>query len=337
MTAVRLAHVLGCVAALGLVASACGDSDDPNVRTGQARPFAPLYSELAAAHMAEDLLARVPLPAKTERVAQPPATAVRPLGPPGDRVFYAKSVERHAYWVSTERPRALLAWLAADGPAPKLEDSGYGGTSGRTEEWSETLEVPTATPLAGPLELNVAIVLAGRGRYAVRIDASVAWHRRRPATSLVPATARWLQVTVVEPGFRGLPREPSRPRRARRLTTSTAHTVRAVAHAVNELPLAEPAGPVPSCPAVSLDTMGSPKLILTFRKTGLGSSLARMTADGGYVCSRVGEATATITTAAEPQSLPLTDHLISISELERTSLVDHIEAALDNRLHLARR
>jgi hypothetical protein len=289
---------------------------------------------MAAAHVADGLLARVPLPA-AQRVAQPPTAAGRPLGRP-ENIDFAKSVDRHAYWISTERPQALLAMLAADGPAPKVAYSGYGGTRGRTEAWSETLEVPIATPLAGPRELFVAIVLGGRGRYAVRIDSAVAWHRRRPASSLVPAATRWLEVSVVEPGFRGLRGEPSRPRRTRSLTTTTARTVQAVARAVNELPLAEPAGPFPSCPTMGLaNSVDRPKLSLTFRSTPAGSDLAHVVTDGGYVCARVGEATAKIVTP-EQRGLLLTDHLTSVVELKGTSLADHIEAALDHKLHLPR-
>jgi hypothetical protein len=300
----------------------------------QARPSAPLYSEGAAAAVADSLLAAVPLPVKTNRVAQLPIAAAKRLERSRNSERFAKSADSHAYWISTDRPQVILALLAKNGPASRLQSSGYGGVRGRSEEWFETLEVPTATPLAGPRELFVSIALAGGGRYAVRIDAVVAWHRRRPASSLVPATARWLEVTVVEPAFHGFRGEPSRPRRTRSLTTAAVHTVQAVAHAVNELPVAEPTGPEPSCPAMSVaNTVARPKVILTFRKISSGSNLAEVVADGGYVCDRTGEASAKITTPVQ-RGLLLTDHLNSVTVPEGASLTNHIEAALDHKLHL---
>ena len=334
MRRVRLAILVGSVVVLGLVAAACGKSDGSNVRMAQAVPSAPLYSEGAAAAVADSLLTAVRLPAKTSRVAQLPPAAAKRLGRPGNSERFAKSVDRHSYWISTDHPQAILALLTAKGPAPKLEYSGYGGVRGGTEEWSETLAVPTAAPLSGPRQLFVSIALAGGSRYAVRIDAVVAWHQRRPASSLVPATARWLQVTVVEPAFHGFRGEPSRRRRTRRLVTTALPAVQAVADAVNELPVVEPAGPVPSCPAMSVaNTVARPKVILAFRKNSSGSNLAEVITDSGYVCARAGEASAKITTP-EQRGLLLTDHLNSVTVPERASLTDYIEAALDRKLHL---
>lgn len=334
MAIVRFANLVGCVAVLSLVAAACGKGDDPNARMAQAVPSSPLYSEGAAAAVADSLLAAVPLPTKTNRVAQLPSAAAKRLERPHNSEFFAKSADRHAYWISTERPPAILALLARSGPAPKLDYSGYGGVRGRTEEWSETLEVPTAKPLAGPRQLFVAITLAGAGRYALRIDAVAAWHRRRSASSLVPSSARWLKVTVLEPALHGFEGESSRPRRTRSLVTTAVHTVQAVAQAVNELPVAEPTGPEPSCPAMSVaNTVGRPKVILTFRKGSSGSNLAEVITDSGYVCDRAGEASAKITTS-EQRGLLLTDHLNGVTVAEGASLADHIEAAFDHRLHL---
>jgi hypothetical protein len=110
--------------------------------------------------------------------------------------------------------------------------------------------------------------------------------------------------------------------------------VQAVADAVNELPVAEPAGPVPSCPAMSVaNTVARPKVILAFRKISSGSNLAEVVTDSGYVCTRAGEASVKITTS-EQRGLLLTDHLNSVTVPERASLTGHIEAALDRKLHL---
>ena len=114
---------------------------------------------------------------------------------------------------------------------------------------------------------------------------------------------------------------------------SAVHTVQAVAHAVNELPVAEPTGPAPSCPAMSVaNTFARSKVILTFRKIPSGSNLAEVITDSGHACSRAGEASATITTWRQPGGLLLTDHLNSITVPAGASLANHIEAALDHRL-----
>jgi hypothetical protein len=324
-----------CLAMLALFAAGCGKSGYQSARASQSEPSTPLYTEDAAAAVADSLLAAVPLPANTNRVPDLPSAAAKHLGRPRNSEFFAKSADRHAYWISKERPPAILAVLAAKGPAPKLEYSGYGGVRGRTEEWSETLGVPTATPLAGPRELFVSIALAGGGRYIVRIDAVAAWHRRRPTNPLVPSSARWMKVTVVEPAIHGFRGEPSRPRRTRSLITPAPRTVQTVAHAVNELPVAEPTGPTPSCPAMSVaNTSASQKVILRFRRIASGSNLAKVITDSGYVCSRAGDATAKIRTRELPSGLLLTDHLNSVTLAQGASLADHIESALDHRLHL---
>ncbi|MEA2315146.1 MAG: hypothetical protein QOI03_1838 [Solirubrobacteraceae bacterium] len=333
MHGMRRTGFMGCLAALALASAGCGKRADPSARASQ--PSTPLYSQAAAGAVADSLLAAVPLPANTHRIPEPSSAGAKHLERPRNSEFLAKSVDRHSFWISTERPQAILALLAAKGPAPKLEYSGYGGVRGRTEEWSETLGVPTATPLAGPRALFVAIALAGAGRYVVRTDAVAAWHRRRPASSLVPSSARWMKVTVVEPAIHGFPGEPSRPRRTRSLVTAAPGTVQAVARAVNELPVAEAGGAAPSCPAMSVaNTFGSPKVILVFRRTASGSNLARVITDSGYVCSRAGEATAKVTTRELPRGLLLTDHLNSVTLAQGASLADHIESALEHRLHL---
>jgi hypothetical protein len=101
--------------------------------------------------------------------------------------------------------------------------------------------------------------------------------------------------------------------------------VRAVAEAVNALPLAEPAGPFPACPAIALL---HPFVHLTFRKRAYSAVLARvLIATEG--CVRGGEATAWVATVHRHR-LALTTTLAP----KEKSLGDLIEAALGHRLHL---
>ncbi len=324
-----------CSAVLAMLVGGCGaTARDATVVAG---PSVPLYSEGAAAAVADALLAAVPLPAGTQQVSAPPQAVAGKLGRPGNSEDSAKAVDRYAYWSSTDRPEAILSFLARKGPIPKVQTSGYGGTAGKTENWSETLYAPLASPLAGPRELFVSIALDGSGHYAVRVDAVVAWHKRRLASSLVPATARWLNVTVTTPAYRALnPGEPSHPHTTTRSVITTAPaTVQAVARAVNELPVAEPAGPDPSCPAMAYGhTEGAPRFRLTFRTSASAGNLAQVIGVSGHVCERGGADTAKITTPEDPQGVQLTDHLTLVGPVKGEGLTEHIELAFHHSLHL---
>jgi hypothetical protein len=231
----------------------------------------------------------------------------------------------------------MLSLLAKKGPIHKVEYSGYGGTAGKSEDWSETLYAPSVSPLAGPRQLFVSIALDGSGRYAVRVDAVVAWHKRRPASSLVPATARWLEVTITTPAYRALnPGESSHAHATTHSVITTAPaTVQAAARAVNELPVAEPSGPEPSCPAMAYaNTVGAPRFLLRFRSTASGGNLARVIGASGYVCERGGGDTAKITTPEDSQGVQLTDHLTLVGPVKGEGLSEHLELAFHHSLHL---
>jgi hypothetical protein len=296
-----------------------------------------LYSEGAAAAVADALLAAVPLPADTQHVSGPPRAVAGKLGRPIN-IDEPKDVDRYAYWFSTDRPKAMLSFLATNGPFPKVQVSGYGSTAGKPESWFETLEVPLASALAGPRQLFVSVALDGPGRYAARVDAVVAWHPTRPVQSLVPPTARWLKVKLTTPAYRALnPREPSHPRvTTRSVITADPSTVRAVARAVNEMPVAEPGGgSPPGCPSMGVaDTEGAPRFLLTFRSAATSSNLAQVHGHSGFVCAPSGEAVAKITTPEDPQGVLLTDHLILVEVVNEEGLTEHIELAFHHSLHL---
>jgi hypothetical protein len=324
-----------CGAVLAMLVGGCGASAQN--ATGKAKPSVALYSERAAAAVADALLAAVPLPADTQQVSQPPQAVAGELGRPGNSEDSAKAVDRHAYWSSTDRPEAMLSFIAKKGPIPKVAYSSYGGTGGKTEGWFEAFDVPLGSPLAGPRQLFVSVELDGSGHYAVRVDAVVAWHKRRPANSLVPATARWLKVTITTPAYRALnPGEPSHAHTTTRSVITTAPaTVRAVARAVNELPVAEPARPLPSCPAMGVaNAEGAPRYRLVFRSSASAGNLARVIGVSGYVCERGGAYTAKITTPEDPHGLQLTDHLNTIGPSKGEALTEHIELAFHHSLHL---
>ncbi|HWG09273.1 MAG TPA: hypothetical protein VN672_09725 [Solirubrobacteraceae bacterium] len=296
----------------------------------------PLYSEGAAAAVAEALLAAVPLPPETQRISEPPLAVAGKLGRPLN-IDEPKDVDRYAYWSSADRSKALLSFLAGNGPFPKVQYSGSSETAGKPESWFETLEVPLKSVLAGPRQLFVSVELGGSGRYAVRVDAVVAWHRRRPAQSLVPSTARWLKVAIRTPAYRALNLgEPSHPHvTTRSVITTDPSTVRAVARAVNEMPVAEPGDGGVNCPAMSVGkTEGAPRFLLTFRSGASSSNLAQVRGRSGFVCAPSGEAVAKITTPADPQGVLLTDHLSLVEVVNGEGLTEHIEFAFHHSLHL---
>jgi len=295
--------------------------------SSEAGPSTPLYSEGAAAAAADVLLAALPLPPDTHRITGP-----LPGEKPGTRPVWGnetpKSVDHPAFWLSTDRPKAILSFILQKGPIPK---PGFGG------EGSEVLSASLGSPLAGPQELLVTVVPDGVGHYAVRVDAVVTWHQRRPASSLVPATARWLRVTVLTPAFRAWnPGEPSRAHTTKSVITTDTSTIGAVARAVNELPLAEPSGGGVKCPLIkpSQNVGDAPRYQLTFRASARTRNLARVIGVSGFVCEREGSDTAKITTPAEPQGAQLTDHLDDIWPSKGDGLTEHLELACDHSLHL---
>jgi hypothetical protein len=332
----RIARLGLCSVILAMLAQGCGASTRRDV-IAEAKPSVPLYSERAATAVADALLAAVPLPAETQHVSGPPRAVAAELGRPIN-IDEANDVDRYAYWSSTDPPEALLSFLAKNGPFSKVQYSGSGGTAGKTDSWSETLEVPLRSPLAGPRQLFVSIALDGSGRYAVRVDAVVAWHKRRPASSLVPATARLLEVTITTPAYRALnPGEPSHAHvTTRSVITTDPSTVRAVARAVNEMPVAEPGGgPPPGCPAMGVaNTEGAPRFVLSFRSTAASSDLAEVRGRSGFVCASSGDAVAKITTPEDQQGVLLTDHLILVEVVNEEGLSEHLELAFHHSLHL---
>ena len=129
----RMARLGLCGAVLVMLVGGCGAS--ARDATGEAKPSVALYSEGAAAAVAGALLAAVPLPADTQQVSEPPQAVAGKLGRSRNSEDSAKAVDRYAYWSSTDRPEAMLSFLAKKGPISKVAYSGYGGTAGKTEGW----------------------------------------------------------------------------------------------------------------------------------------------------------------------------------------------------------
>ena len=116
----------------------------------EAKPSTALYSEGAAAAVADALLAAVPLPADTENVSAPPPAVAGELGRSANSEDSAKAVQ----------PLRLLVLHRPPGSDPLVPGQARADPEGRNswfwrdrdqDRWLvENLDAPLASPLAGP-------------------------------------------------------------------------------------------------------------------------------------------------------------------------------------------
>src|ERR1019366_3370020 len=110
----RMARLGLCSAVLAMLVGGCGaTARDATVVAGLR---VALYSAGAGADLAH----------------APPRAGAGKLGRAGNSEDSAKAVDRYAYWSYTDRPEAILSFLARKGPIPKVQTSGYGGAAGKT-------------------------------------------------------------------------------------------------------------------------------------------------------------------------------------------------------------
>lgn len=254
-----------------IVAAGCGQAGThrETVLTDNARATS-TTSAAVAARAASELLGMVVLPPGSTAVARAPSIAAALLDQPGPDARLARVADRHRLWISRERPLELLEFVAGHAPSgTRIAGSGDSQRRGRTFYWWEDLDVLPRAGSPGSQQLVVAVASAGSGRFALRADARVAWHLRRPASTLLGGTVRDV-VIAVERASAG-PGQRRSPRVVQSLVLSSPSAVRALVTAVNGLPLAEPNGPLSSCPALG----GESFLLLSFR----GSNRERSVAD----------------------------------------------------------
>jgi hypothetical protein len=172
------------------------------------------------------------------------------------------------WWVTPGQPQQVLAWEAAHLP----RQFSPGDTSQGENHWDEMFSLPPVTGVLLDRELIVEVADAGGGNTGIRVDGQVAWQPLRPASDLVPATARVVtlaEVAVMDP----------HPKLPAPVTITDASVVRRITVLVNTLPLST-VSPAASCPA----PFGS-ELVLTFRASPRGPVLA--TAQGPGACGIV--------------------------------------------------
>lgn len=199
------------------------------------------HQQRAAADTAAILASFVPPPGARRLSGAPAADggALRqPFQTPG--VFHL--MEKASWWLAPGQPRQVLGWERAHLPRrfAYAGDTTY-GSSGNFTLWGDQFSLPAVPGLLVDRDLLVAVVSAGGGRTAIRVDAQVAWVPAKPADERVPSVARVVTVTVLPSNG------PGGPARLQSVTISDAATVRRIAALVDSLPLA-PYMTV-SCPA----------------------------------------------------------------------------------------
>jgi hypothetical protein len=222
-----------------------------------------LPAQIGAAHRrlalqdAGDLVRGVSLPAGSERVTHELADVPFSF----DAVVFADEVDRHALWTTAASPARVLRTVTtgtAPGQTRRLDV-----VSGPREA-SATFSLPSpGGSIVGRPMIGLDAVRRPGGTTAVRVDALVRYSAPRLPGQLVPATARFLEVTRSGSG-----RKP-----AVDLTVGGAR-VRRISRLIDALPLAAPAhGQVecPGYPLVATDTF-------VFRAAAGGPVIARVTA-----------------------------------------------------------
>jgi hypothetical protein len=193
-----------------------------------------------------------------------------PLSLPGSApqspsIFVVAAWEVHltAYLEAPGSPRAVLAWELAQLPrefTPSCSSLG-------PPAWYCGFELASKGVLIGRV-LDVEVASAGGGRTGIRLDAWVAWLQPRPASSLIPPTARTVTIANTDGGTLTAP-----------VTISDPATVRKLAALIDGLRLSTTAVGTPCPPAPGLF------LSLTFRARPGGPLLA--VAQTGQPCYTV--------------------------------------------------
>lgn len=238
---------------------------------GQAASF---IASVLAMRAGGALLTGQRLPAGVALRARAPGWTQGLLDRPPPAEAFAHSVDRHEIGVADLSANAMLAFVSAHPPAGgRLLRTGSDERRGRTHYRFVEYDVPSATRELGPQRLTVAVASDEAHELALRVDARVAWRVARPAGSTIPVGARYLTAVVAPPTTSG-GRTMGRPVGPRR-HLSGSRAVARVVRAIDDLPLAEPAGPPPSCPPQD----GELYVWLELRASVGGRVLARVQVD----------------------------------------------------------
>jgi hypothetical protein len=292
----RLGAALAAVA-VALALTSCATAEHSSVTSAQTPSSRASASAAAAARSvsatgqtlkqraekaAADILASFVVPPGGRRLAAPPNLPGGVLKTPASYLGANWEVHLTDFWEAPGSPQAVLAWERAHLP-PRftLGDAGFGPPA-----WDRGFELAPEGVLVDR-ELDVEVASAGGGQTGIRVDAWVAWQPPRPASSLIPPTARTVTITELDTGSPVAKRTPAP------VTITDPGAVRKLAALIDGLPLSTTPADTP-CP-LSLH----PFLSLTFRARPGGPALA--IAQTGQQCYSVA------LTVRGAQQLPLED------------------------------
>jgi hypothetical protein len=262
----RLGAVLAAAAAAVAVTS-CATAERSSVTPAQTSSSRASASAAAAAgavsatnetpkqraeKAAAGILASFVVPPGGRRLAAPPNLPGGVLKSPITFVGANWEVHVTTFWEASGSPQAVLAWEQAHLPRRFTPgDADFGPPA-----WDRGFALGPEGVLVDR-ELDVEVASAGGGRSGIRVDAWVAWLPPRPASSLIPPTARTVTIAKLDSD------SPPAP-----VTITDPATVRKLAALIDGLLLSTtPAGAL--CPPPS-----GPFLSLTFRVRPGGPVLA---------------------------------------------------------------
>jgi hypothetical protein len=151
----------------------------------------------AEADAAAILASFVPPPGALRLSAAPGAAggALRqPVQAPGS----PNLVDDVSWWQAPGQPVAVLAWEKAHVPK-RFASAGSSESTlhGVVTEWSDEFSLPDIPAVLNWRQLVVAVVNAGNGQTAIRVDAQVTWLSPKPAAERVPAGAQSVTIRQV--------------------------------------------------------------------------------------------------------------------------------------------
>jgi hypothetical protein len=234
LVAASLALVL-CLGAV--VATASSNRAQGTVARGKAR------NRARAQRAAERRVMTVNLPPGTTLSRSRPTglggLLEEPIAIPGGH----RHATAHRFWTVPRPPKDVLAWLRKHPPRRTRSVGEIGGTGGNAIEFELLPGAPRSGDLGGLLFVNV--VKRSSGGSAVRADAFEDWNVPRSPRARIPASARFLGLTV-SPGSGGIHTEGEVPRPTRYASTADQALITKLVRVVDRQPAYQEVD-VPSC------------------------------------------------------------------------------------------
>ena len=189
-----------------LVAGVAGMSLSAAAATAAGTRPTPASNLAAAQADASALLGKAMLPAGAQMSASEPAGDGGALGAPGTGTPATPNlVDDHEWWVVSETPDQVLAYVKAHRPAGSmLTASAEGGTSNGPTFSAVEFGFRAIPGVLSQRSVVVSVEGVGKGQTGVRVDGEDVWILPRPPSEVVPPGIRRLRITILgsrRPGF----------------------------------------------------------------------------------------------------------------------------------------